>query len=77
MRLVSMQAAARAVVSPMSDRPNTGAREPGLMDVADIRAEYDHPAWVTAVGTFIAYGIILVGMALLLFAVPWLIFTFI
>ena len=45
------------------------------MDVADIRAEYDHPAWVTAVGTFIAYGVILVGMALLLFAVPWLIFS--
>jgi hypothetical protein len=45
------------------------------MDVADIRAEYDHPAWVTAVGTFIAYGIILVGMALLLFGLPYLIFS--
>ena len=45
------------------------------MDVADIRAEYDHPAWVTAAVTFIAYGVILVGMALLLFAVPWLIFS--
>ena len=45
------------------------------MDVADIKAEYDHPAWVTAVGTFIAYGIILLGMSLLLFAIPWLVFS--
>ena len=72
-----MEAAARAVVGPSSVSSKTGAQEPIRMDVADIRAEYDHPAWVTAVGTFIAYGIILVGMALLLFAVPWLIFTFI
>ena len=45
------------------------------MDVADIRAEYDHPAWITAVGSFLAYSIILVGMALLLFAIPWLVFS--
>jgi len=45
------------------------------MNVADIREEYDHPAWMTAVGTFLAYGVVLVGMALLLFGIPWLIFT--
>ncbi len=45
------------------------------MNVAEIKAEYDHPAWFTAVGTFLAYGVVLVGMALVLFGIPWLIFT--
>jgi len=45
------------------------------MDVAELKAEYDHPAWVTAVGTVLAYGVVLVVMALLLFGIPWLIFT--
>lgn len=45
------------------------------MNVADIREEYDHPAWFMAVGTFLAYGLILAGMTLLLFAIPWLLFS--
>jgi hypothetical protein len=45
------------------------------MDVTDIKAEYDHPAWFTAVATFLAYGVVLTGMALLLFGMPWLLFT--
>ena len=45
------------------------------MDVTEIKAEYDHPAWFTAVGTFLAYGVVLAGMALLLFGIPWLLFT--
>jgi len=45
------------------------------MDVADLKAEYDHPAWLTAAGTFLAYGLVLVVMAVVLFGVPWLIFT--
>ena len=45
------------------------------MDVADIKEEHDHPAWFTAVGTVLAYGVILVGMTLVLFGLPWLIFS--
>ena len=45
------------------------------MDVTDIKAEYDHPAWFTAVGTFLAYGLVLGAMTLLLFGVPYLIFV--
>lgn len=44
------------------------------MNVADIKDEYDHPAWFTAVGTFLAYGVVLVAMTLVLFGVPWLLF---
>ena len=45
------------------------------VDVAELAAEYDHPAWFTAVGTFLAYGLILGAMTLLLFGVPYLIFV--
>ncbi|WP_254838173.1 hypothetical protein [Natronomonas marina] len=45
------------------------------MNVADLREEYDHPAWFTAAGTFLAYGLVLAVMTLLLFGLPWLIFT--
>jgi hypothetical protein len=45
------------------------------MDVADITDRHDHPAWLTAAGTFAAYGLILVAMTLLLFGLPWLIFA--
>lgn len=38
-------------------------------------ADYDHPSWVTAVGTFVSYGAILLAMFLLLFLVPFLVFT--
>lgn len=46
------------------------------MNVADLKEEHDHPSWFTAAGTFAAYGVVIVVMALLLFGVPWLIFTF-
>lgn len=45
------------------------------MNVADLKEQHDHPSWFTAVGTFVAYGIILVAMTLVLFGLPWLIFS--
>lgn len=33
------------------------------------------PAWITALGTAIGYGIILVVMTVLLFIVPYLVFV--
>ncbi len=44
------------------------------MNVGDLKAEFDHDAWFTAAGTFVAYGLILVAMTLLLFGVPYLLF---
>lgn len=41
------------------------------MDLAD----YDHPSWLTAVGTAASYGVVLLGMFLLLFVVPYLVFA--
>lgn len=35
----------------------------------------DHPSWVTAVGTLVSYGLILVAMFVALFVVPYLLFT--
>jgi hypothetical protein len=40
----------------------------------DLPGEFDHPAWTTAVGTAVAYGVILAGMFVLLFVVPFLAF---
>lgn len=45
------------------------------MDVAEFRERHDHPSFVTAVGTVVGYGLVVVAMALLLFGVPWLIFS--
>ena len=45
------------------------------MNVADLKEEHDHPSWFTAAGTFLAYGLIIVAMALVLFALPWLVFA--
>ena len=44
------------------------------MDVVDLKEEYDHPAWLTAAGTFVAYGLILGVMTVLLFAIPYAVF---
>jgi len=41
----------------------------------DLRDGFDHPAWLTALGTGVGYGLILVGMTLLLFGLPYLLFT--
>ncbi|WP_195156050.1 hypothetical protein [Halococcus agarilyticus] len=35
----------------------------------------EHPSWLTVLGTFLGYGAILLVMTLLLFAVPYLVFT--
>jgi len=35
---------------------------------------FDHPSWFTAGSTVLAYGAILVGMFVLLFVIPFLIF---
>jgi hypothetical protein len=36
--------------------------------------QYDHPSWLTAVGTVVSYGLVLVAMTVLLFLVPYGIF---
>jgi hypothetical protein len=36
---------------------------------------FDHPAWLTGVGTLVAYGLILVVLFVALFVVPYLLFT--
>lgn len=38
-------------------------------------AQFDHPSWTTAVGTLASYLLVLVGMTLLFFGVPYAIFT--
>ncbi|ELY94927.1 hypothetical protein C482_17678 [Natrialba chahannaoensis JCM 10990] len=38
-------------------------------------SEFNHPSWLTAVGTGIGYLLILAVMTVALFIVPWLIFT--
>lgn len=37
--------------------------------------QFDHPAWLTAGGTLVGYGLILLVMFALLFVVPFLIYT--
>lgn len=36
--------------------------------------QFDHPSWLTAVGTVVSYGLVLVAMTVLLFLVPYAIF---
>lgn len=38
-------------------------------------SEFDHPAWLTAVGTGVGYLLILVLLTVLLFLIPWQIFA--
>lgn len=38
-------------------------------------AEYDHPAWHTAVATGLGYGLVLASLLVLMFLVPFAIFT--
>lgn len=40
----------------------------------DLPGGTDHPSWTTAVGTFVAYALVLVVMFVLLFLVPYVIF---
>lgn len=41
----------------------------------DALERFRQPAWTTAIATAISYGLILVAFALLLFGVPYLIFS--
>lgn len=36
---------------------------------------FDHPAWVAGIATAIGYGIILAVMTVVLFVIPYLVFT--
>ncbi|MFC3957285.1 hypothetical protein [Halovivax cerinus] len=35
---------------------------------------FDHPAWLTGVGTVVGYGIILAILTIVLFGLPYLVF---
>ncbi len=37
--------------------------------------QFDHPSWMTIVGTGVGYLLILVVMTVLLFLIPWLLFV--
>lgn len=37
--------------------------------------QFDHPTWITAVGTILGYAAILLGMFVLLFVIPYLLFV--
>ncbi|WP_435195615.1 hypothetical protein [Natronomonas sp. EA1] len=39
-------------------------------------SEFDHPSFRTAAGTVASYTLILAVMTVLLFGIPWLIFSF-
>lgn len=37
-------------------------------------AEFDHPSWLTALGTLVSYLLVLAVMTLVLFGVPYAVF---
>ncbi len=41
----------------------------------DLLETYEHPAWLTAGSTFVAYGLLLVAMFLVLFVLPFAVYT--
>jgi len=41
----------------------------------DLPGGFDHPAFLTAVGTAFSYGLVLLVMTILLFGVPYLLFS--
>ncbi|WP_255679344.1 hypothetical protein [Haladaptatus salinisoli] len=41
----------------------------------NLPADFDHPAWLTAVSTVASYLLVLAAMTVLLFGVPYLLFT--
>jgi len=45
------------------------------MELPGPLAAYDHPSWLTALGTAVSYGLILLVMFLLLFVVPLAVFV--
>lgn len=40
-----------------------------------VRERFDHVAWTTAVATFVSYGLILLFLFVLLFVVPFLVYS--
>jgi hypothetical protein len=46
------------------------------MASAESNSGLDHPSFVAAAGTVAAYGLVLLAMTVLLFGVPYLLFTF-
>ncbi|MFB6222369.1 MAG: hypothetical protein ABEH86_01680 [Haloarcula sp.] len=42
--------------------------------MVQVTEQFDHPAWLTAVGTLAGYGLILLFMFVLLFLLPYLLF---
>jgi hypothetical protein len=45
------------------------------MDVAELKNELSHSSFVTAGGTVAAYLVILLSMTIVLFGIPYLLFT--
>ena len=43
--------------------------------MTDLVEKFDHPSWFTIGGTVAGYGLILLVMTVLLFVVPFLIFS--
>jgi len=43
--------------------------------MATLPDQFDHPAWMTGLGTAVGYGLILVVLFVALFIVPFLVFT--
>ncbi|WP_415382524.1 hypothetical protein [Halosimplex sp. TS25] len=41
----------------------------------NVREQFDRPAWVTAAATLVSYGLILLFLFVLLFVVPFLIYS--
>ena len=37
--------------------------------------QFEHPAWKTAIGTFVTYAVIVAIMTVLLFGIPYLLFS--
>ena len=46
------------------------------MDAIEQFDQFDHPAWLTAVGTLASYGLILAVLFVLLFVLPYLVVAF-
>ncbi|MFC4552237.1 MULTISPECIES: hypothetical protein [Halorussus] len=40
----------------------------------NLSADFEHPSWLTALGTLAGYGAILLAMFVLLFLVPYAVF---
>ncbi len=43
--------------------------------MANPLAQFDHPAWLTAIGTLVGYGLVLLVLFVVLFVVPLGIFV--